>query len=150
MNKPRILSLLLTAASTACLASEPPQTPVWPQQFTAEALQRQNESLYWTKLYYDWPGGRNLIIIQKQQGGLTWDMEWTNGTSYYFNREVCFLSCNYICIFVTWVLSCRPFLQKLVIYTSHSNDHYMLYLFCKRGSKCRQTPARSCLFPLGC
>lgn len=82
----RVLGPLL---AMACLAqSSRPPYPVWPQQFTAEAIQSQNGSLQYTTLYYDWPGGRNLILIQEQQGALTWDMEWTNGTSYFFNREV--------------------------------------------------------------
>lgn len=81
----RVLGPLL---AMACLAqSSRPPYPVWPQQFTAEAIQSQNGSLQYTTLYYDWPGGRNLILIQEQQGALTWDMEWTNGTSYFFNRE---------------------------------------------------------------
>ena len=33
-------------------------------------LQRQNGSLYLTTLYYDWPGGRNLLLIRKAARGL--------------------------------------------------------------------------------
>ena len=36
---------------------------------------------------YDYNRGRNLNLIQNQLGATLWDLEWTNGTSFYFDRE---------------------------------------------------------------
>lgn len=36
---------------------------------------------------YDYEAGSNLNLIQNQLGPTLWDLEWTNGTSYYFDRE---------------------------------------------------------------
>lgn len=38
-------------------------------------------------LWYDYPNGRNLNLIQKQLGVLTHDVEYTNGTSFYYELE---------------------------------------------------------------
>jgi hypothetical protein len=38
-------------------------------------------------LWYDFPNGRNLHLIQKQLGPVTHDVEYTNGTSYYYDLE---------------------------------------------------------------
>lgn len=38
-------------------------------------------------LWYDWPNGRNFNIIQNQLGKLLYDLEWTNGTSFYYTLD---------------------------------------------------------------
>ena len=38
-------------------------------------------------LWYDYPNGRNLNLIRKQLGSVTHDVEYTNGTSYYYDLE---------------------------------------------------------------
>uniref|UniRef100_A0A2N9FNP8 Uncharacterized protein n=1 Tax=Fagus sylvatica TaxID=28930 RepID=A0A2N9FNP8_FAGSY len=40
-------------------------------------------------LWYDWPKGRNFNIIQNQQGKLTYDLEWDNGTSFIYTLQEC-------------------------------------------------------------
>lgn len=35
-------------------------------------------------LWYDWPKGRNVNIFQKQLTGLLYDIEWNNGTTFYY------------------------------------------------------------------
>lgn len=51
-------------------------------------VQNRSGDLALVTLVYDWPGGRNLNLIQKQTGGGIWDLEWTNGTSFYYNLTV--------------------------------------------------------------
>ena len=36
---------------------------------------------------YDWPGGRNLNLIKSEGGGTLWDIEYTNHTSFFLDRE---------------------------------------------------------------
>ncbi|KAF9606975.1 hypothetical protein IFM89_030394 [Coptis chinensis] len=40
--------------------------------------------LQFNDLWYDWPKGRNVNLIQKQLGKLLYDVEWNNGTSFYY------------------------------------------------------------------
>lgn len=44
-------------------------------------------SLSVVDLWYDFPNGRNLNLIQLQLGSRIHDVEHTNGTSYYFDLE---------------------------------------------------------------
>lgn len=68
-------------------ANSPTPTP-WPQQFHSTLFQNRSGKLALVDLYYDWPGGRNLNIIRSQQGftGTLYDVEYTNRTSFYFDR----------------------------------------------------------------
>ena len=36
---------------------------------------------------YDYVKGGNLLVTQNQLGSTLWDLEWTNGTSFYFDRQ---------------------------------------------------------------
>ncbi|KAK9840243.1 hypothetical protein WJX74_006077 [Apatococcus lobatus] len=63
------------------------QPPIWPEQFHSVMLQNRSGSLALVDLWYDWPAQRNLNLIQNQQAGTLWDIEWGNRTSYYFDRE---------------------------------------------------------------
>lgn len=80
--------MLLSFCDPFTLALDP-KPPVWPVQFHAVILANRSNSLSLLDLYYDWPHKRNLIIIRPQlnKTGTTWDVEWNNGTSYYFSRE---------------------------------------------------------------
>lgn len=44
-----------------------------------------------TDLWYDWSKGRNFNIIQNQLGRKLYDLEWDNGTSfyYYLDKDEC-------------------------------------------------------------
>ncbi|KAG8080977.1 hypothetical protein GUJ93_ZPchr0007g4780 [Zizania palustris] len=71
----------------------PPVPTPWPERFHAVVFTNQTESgglLQLTDLYYDWPGGRNLNLNRRQlSGDSLYDVEWNNGTSYYFDSASC-------------------------------------------------------------
>ncbi|KAK2998284.1 hypothetical protein RJ639_024608 [Escallonia herrerae] len=62
----------------------PTPTP-WPEQFHAVLYMNLSDArLQISNLWYDWPKGRNANLIQKQLGELLYDVEWNNGTSFYY------------------------------------------------------------------
>ncbi|KAI3455203.1 hypothetical protein Pfo_011866 [Paulownia fortunei] len=70
------------------LASPDPVPAPWPLQF--HSIQFMNNSdglLQVADLWYDWPNGRNFNIIQNQLGKKLYDLEWDNGTSYYYTLD---------------------------------------------------------------
>ncbi|GER44056.1 transferases [Striga asiatica] len=74
------------------LGSPDPAPAPWPPQFHSILfIKNPSGALQVTDLWYDYPGGRNFNIIQKQLGKKLYDLEWDNGTSYYYtlddNRE---------------------------------------------------------------
>lgn len=82
--------VLLSGADAAGIAPEQPgylQPPVWPEHFHSKQLQNDSSRLALVDLWYDWSNGRNLNVIHRQLGSSLWDLEWTNGTSYFFDRE---------------------------------------------------------------
>ncbi|KAF5954832.1 hypothetical protein HYC85_007688 [Camellia sinensis] len=84
------LQLILTLLShTVQSSSDHPQiAPIpspWPERFHALLYMNLSSSkLQISNLWYDWPKGRNVNIIQKQLGVLLYDIEWNNGTSFYY------------------------------------------------------------------
>ncbi|KAI3827597.1 hypothetical protein L1987_01675 [Smallanthus sonchifolius] len=66
--------------------TEPEPTPTpWPEQFHALLYMNLTTThLQLSDLWYDWPKGRNVNIFQKQLGILLYDIEWNNGTSFYY------------------------------------------------------------------
>ncbi|KAH9292502.1 hypothetical protein KI387_001872, partial [Taxus chinensis] len=72
-------------------SSRDPVPATWPDQFHSLLYINNSESLQVTDLWYDWPNGRNFNIIQKQLGRKLYDLEWNNGTSfyYYLDKEEC-------------------------------------------------------------
>lgn len=62
--------------------------PVWPEVLHAQLLSNRTGNLALVELYYDWPKARNLNLIHSQldRFGTLWDIEWNNGTSFYFDR----------------------------------------------------------------
>ena len=82
------LSAILQIANAETRIEGPPHPPQWPLNFVTTAVQNRSGDVALTTFFYDWPGGRNLILIAKQPYDVLWDLEWTNGTSFYFNREV--------------------------------------------------------------
>lgn len=77
-----ILVLLLAASAKADPIPKP-----WPLQFHSQMYQNRTGKLSIVDLWYDFPNGRNLNLIQKQLGSVTHDVEYTNGTSYYYDLE---------------------------------------------------------------
>ncbi|KAM7480223.1 hypothetical protein LguiA_028436 [Lonicera macranthoides] len=94
-TNPKCFSLisLVLFASIACNASKsPPPDPTptsWPPQFHSILFINNSNSgvLQKADLWYDWPNGRNFNIIQHQLGKLVYDLEWNNGTSYYYTLD---------------------------------------------------------------
>ncbi|KAK9931879.1 hypothetical protein M0R45_019135 [Rubus argutus] len=80
-----LTSSLILLHLVSCLNLTPSPSP-WPEQFHALLFMNLTSSghLQLSDLWYDWPKGRNVNIFQKQLGELLYDVEWNNGTSYYF------------------------------------------------------------------
>ncbi|CAD6226392.1 unnamed protein product [Miscanthus lutarioriparius] len=82
-----------TATAAAGAGASPPVPTPWPEQFHALMFTNLTASggrLELIDLYYDWPGGRNLNLIRDQlSGDPLYDVEWTNGTSYFFDSGSC-------------------------------------------------------------
>ncbi|KAJ4823773.1 hypothetical protein Tsubulata_012089 [Turnera subulata] len=65
--------------------SSPPTPAPWPEQFHALLyMNLSSTKLQISNLWYDWPRGRNVNLIQKQLSILLYDVEWNNGTSFYY------------------------------------------------------------------
>lgn len=64
----------------------PKPTP-WPQQFHSIMFMNYSGSLEMIDLWYDWPNGRNFNIIRRQLGKLLYDLEWNNGTSFFYTLD---------------------------------------------------------------
>ncbi|CAK7344602.1 unnamed protein product [Dovyalis caffra] len=62
-----------------------PTPAPWPERFHALLYMNLSSTrLQITNLWYDWPRGRNVNIIQKQLSVLLYDVEWNNGTTFYY------------------------------------------------------------------
>ncbi|KAJ7544630.1 hypothetical protein O6H91_09G086600 [Diphasiastrum complanatum] len=86
--KVSIASLLLLFFFTLPSSAEADPTPQpWPPQFHSLMFQNFSGSLSIIDLWYDWPNGRNFNIIRSQLGGLLYDLEWNNGTSYFYDLQ---------------------------------------------------------------
>ncbi|PRQ39757.1 hypothetical protein RchiOBHm_Chr4g0428721 [Rosa chinensis] len=46
-----------------------------------------NGTLQIIDLWYDWPSGRNFNIVQDQLGSILYDLEWNNGTSFFYSLD---------------------------------------------------------------
>ncbi|VVB01230.1 unnamed protein product [Arabis nemorensis] len=80
------LFLVLTAAGQITAADDPVPAP-WPHQFHALMFMNYSGDLSMIDLWYDWTNGRNFNIIQEQLGGITYDLEWNNGTSFIYTVD---------------------------------------------------------------
>ncbi|KAH7516822.1 uncharacterized protein At4g14100 [Ziziphus jujuba] len=82
---------LSMATATLAVSSEDPVPTPWPHQFHSILVMNKSGILQVIDLWYDWPNGRNFNIIQHQLGKLLYDLEWNNGTSFFYtldsNRE---------------------------------------------------------------
>uniref|UniRef100_A0A0E0LKG5 Uncharacterized protein n=1 Tax=Oryza punctata TaxID=4537 RepID=A0A0E0LKG5_ORYPU len=100
-----LLLLLLLAAATATATDNAPQQPTpkparWPNVFHARLFTNlTNHStassavppLRVADLYYDWPRRRNLNLVHYQLAAddPLYDVEWDNGTTFYFDSRSC-------------------------------------------------------------
>jgi hypothetical protein len=71
----------------AALANADPVPKPWPLQFHAQMYQNRTGKLSMIDLWYDFPNERNLNLIQNQLGSVIHDVEYTNGTSYYYDLD---------------------------------------------------------------
>ena len=59
----------------------------WPSVFHATMRQNQSNHLSLVDLFYDWPAGLNLNMIGPiSTGGILYDIEWNNHTSFYVDQ----------------------------------------------------------------
>eukprot|EP01018_Ginkgo_biloba_P014208 Gb_19753 [translate_table: standard] len=79
-----LLSFIVTVHANFGAGKADPIPAPWPEQFHSVLYINNSGSLQVTDLWYDWPNGRNFNIIQKQLGSVLYDLEWNNGTSFYY------------------------------------------------------------------
>lgn len=84
-----LVSLFFLVRGVASSEPEPTATP-WPAQFHSSLLINNSVGkLQINELWYDWPNRRNVNIIHYQLKGVLYDVEWDNGTSYYYTSKQC-------------------------------------------------------------
>ncbi|KAL2342834.1 hypothetical protein Fmac_004119 [Flemingia macrophylla] len=91
-----IFFLVIVVFVEDCWSDPVPLPGDWPQQFHSVLFINRSGSLQKTDLWYDWPNGRNFNIIQHQLGVLKYDLEWDNGTSFYYTLDPFDKTCNVI------------------------------------------------------
>ncbi|RDY13502.1 hypothetical protein CR513_01563, partial [Mucuna pruriens] len=85
----KFVSFVIVLARVSFAGESPPSptpTPTpWPEQFHALLYMNLSDTrLQLSDLWYDWPKGRNVNIFQKQLTEVLYDIEWNNGTSFYY------------------------------------------------------------------
>lgn len=116
-TSPVLFLLLLLAAATATTTTakhgHPSPTP-WPERFHAVLftnLTNYTEAstgppLRVTDLYYDWPRRRNLNLVRHQlSDDPLYDVEWNNGTGFYFDSKACRVEQFPVGVLPPWWLS---------------------------------------------
>ncbi|XP_057422305.1 uncharacterized protein At4g14100-like [Lotus japonicus] len=87
--------LILLLSSSNSLTPATPVPADWPEQFHSVMFMNRSDSLQKLDLWYDWPNGRNFNIIQDQLNPVvTYDLEWTNGTSFVYTLHPSDQSCE--------------------------------------------------------
>ncbi|KAK1415909.1 hypothetical protein QVD17_31697 [Tagetes erecta] len=82
--------LLFSTITTLTTATDPTPTPTptpWPKQFHSILMMNYSGELQIINLWYDWINGRNFNIIQHQLGNVLYDLEWNNGTSFFYTLD---------------------------------------------------------------
>ncbi|KAM0987869.1 hypothetical protein ACFX13_012122 [Malus domestica] len=82
-----ILILLAASLCRALPSSEDPVPAPWPHQFHSILVMNYTGTLQLIDLWYDWPNGRNFNIIRHQLGSVAYDLEWNNGTSFFYTLD---------------------------------------------------------------
>ncbi|XP_010909570.1 uncharacterized protein At4g14100 [Elaeis guineensis] len=80
-----LLTLLLPSAMIGLHCSDPAPMP-WPERFHALLYMNLTATgeLMVTDIWYDLPRGRNVHLMQRQLDDLLYNVEWENGTSFYY------------------------------------------------------------------
>lgn len=82
------LPLCISSASSEPSSDTAPVPAVWPEQFHSILFINSSKGkLQKVDLWYDWPNGRNFNIIQNQLGKLLYDLEWDNGTAFFYTLD---------------------------------------------------------------
>ncbi|GMH15070.1 hypothetical protein Nepgr_016911 [Nepenthes gracilis] len=76
-----------TASLTSIEEDEDPKPRAWPVQFHSVLVMNYSGELQIIDLWYDWPNGRNFNIIRHQLGSRLFDLEWNNGTSFFYTLD---------------------------------------------------------------
>ncbi|KAM2745530.1 hypothetical protein PS2_021245 [Malus domestica] len=85
-----VVPILILLAASLCRALPSSKDPVpapWPHQFHSILMMNYTGTLQLIDLWYDWPNGRNFNIIRHQLGSVTYDLEWNNGTSFFYTLD---------------------------------------------------------------
>ncbi|WOG99343.1 hypothetical protein DCAR_0518691 [Daucus carota subsp. sativus] len=79
------LILLTTSLVSSSSLTDPTPKP-WPLQFHSTMIAKieNGTQLEILNLWYDWPNGISMSIVQKQLGKLLYGPEWNNGTSFFY------------------------------------------------------------------
>ncbi|XP_062190225.1 uncharacterized protein At4g14100-like [Phragmites australis] len=115
---PILLLLACAVAATATTTSTsgpPPISPApWPERFhavlftnlTNYSMASTGPPLRITDLYYDWPRRRNLNLVRHQlSADPLYDVEWGNGTTFYFDSSTCRVERFPVGVLPPWWLS---------------------------------------------
>ncbi|XP_078432484.1 uncharacterized protein At4g14100-like [Wolffia australiana] len=80
-----LIFVLLVFTRAICKGEDPIPKP-WPEQFHAMLYVNLTTTgkLQIDDLWYDLPNGRNFNILQGQLSEVLYDLEWDNGTSFYY------------------------------------------------------------------
>ncbi|MED6194192.1 hypothetical protein PIB30_026189 [Stylosanthes scabra] len=90
-----LLVFLSLLSHSSSVASNPTPTPsVWPLQFHSLIWYNRTGTLQKVDLWYDFINGRNLNIIEEQLSDVLYDVEWDNGTSFYYTLDPYKKECN--------------------------------------------------------
>ncbi|XP_071716746.1 uncharacterized protein At4g14100-like [Rutidosis leptorrhynchoides] len=81
-----ITTFLLSGFIGMTQGTEPVPTK-WPEQFHSILVMNKSGIIELIDLWYDWTNGRNFNIIQHQLGNVLYDLEWNNGTSFYYTLD---------------------------------------------------------------
>ncbi|KAF8700766.1 hypothetical protein HU200_034122 [Digitaria exilis] len=116
-----LLFFFAAAAAPATATEEDPSAPTpppsptpWPERFHAVMFTNLTNYSYAstgpplriTDLYYDWPRRRNLNLVRHQlSGDPLHDVEWNNGTSFYFDDSSCRVERFHVGVLPPWWLS---------------------------------------------
>ncbi|MQL81948.1 hypothetical protein Taro_014411 [Colocasia esculenta] len=81
-----LLHLLALSWQPASATAAPPTPAPWPEQFHALLYTNLSSTgkIRVDDLWYDWTNRRNLFMMQQQLSDLLYDVEWDNGTSFYY------------------------------------------------------------------
>eukprot|EP00250_Pteridium_aquilinum_P007680 c17351_g1_i1 orf=499-1161(-) len=114
-----LLPLLLLVMSKLAVGDESPTAASWPVQF--HSLLYVNTSagaLQAIDLWYDWPKGRNFNIIHNQLSNTLHDLEWTNGTSFFYDLDASTCSSAHVDVGILrpdWIVDNTTYLGQRTI-----------------------------------